>query len=342
MIQVENLTKYYGEYAAIENVSFAVEKGEILGFLGPNAAGKTTTMRILTGFLQPTSGKAAVAGFDVVSQSLEARKRIGYLPENVPLYDDMSPRSYLQYAARLKGVESRQVNKRVEEVMEATRITDHAEVLISKLSKGYRQRVGLARALIHNPMCSSSVSTVGLDPNQIVNPPAHQGPRRRPHDHLEHHILPEVEMLCGRIVIIHEGKVAAMDTPDNLALRLRRAQQIGVHVRGPEREKFRPNWRSAGCAARAGGARRRFGGGAACGWRGEARRARGPGVGDSWQRLGLAPYGRGWHEPGRSSGSSRPRRKELQREERDCDHAARAALSHSLPPLPTAWPRSSC
>ncbi|HOJ20138.1 MAG TPA: ATP-binding cassette domain-containing protein [Armatimonadota bacterium] len=238
MIQVENLTKYYGEYAAIENVSFAVEKGEILGFLGPNAAGKTTTMRILTGFLQPTSGKAAVAGFDVVSESLEARKRIGYLPENVPLYDDMTPRSYLQYAARLKGVESRQVNKRVEEVMEATRITDHAEVLISKLSKGYRQRVGLAQALIHNPdVLILDEPTVGLDPNQIVE--IRQLIKGLGGDRtiiLSTHILPEVEMLCGRIVIIHEGKVAAMDTPDNLALRLRRAQQIGVHVRGPERE----------------------------------------------------------------------------------------------------------
>jgi ABC-2 type transport system ATP-binding protein len=238
LIQVENLTKYYGEYAAIENVSFAVEKGEILGFLGPNAAGKTTTMRILTGFLQPTSGKAAVAGFDVVSESLEARKRIGYLPENVPLYDDMTPRSYLQYAARLKGVESRQVNKRVEEVMEATRITDHAEVLISKLSKGYRQRVGLAQALIHNPdVLILDEPTVGLDPNQIVE--IRQLIKGLGGDRtiiLSTHILPEVEMLCGRIVIIHEGKVAAMDTPDNLALRLRRAQQIGVHVRGPERE----------------------------------------------------------------------------------------------------------
>lgn len=238
MIQVENLTKYYGEYAAIENVSFAVEKGEILGFLGPNAAGKTTTMRILTGFLQPTSGKATVAGFDVVSESLEARKRIGYLPENVPLYDDMTPRSYLQYAARLKGVESRQVNKRVEEVMEATRITDHAEVLISKLSKGYRQRVGLAQALIHNPdVLILDEPTVGLDPNQIVE--IRQLIKGLGGDRtiiLSTHILPEVEMLCGRIVIIHEGKVAAMDTPDNLALRLRRAQQIGVHVRGPERE----------------------------------------------------------------------------------------------------------
>ena len=238
MIQVENLTKYYGEYAAIENVSFAVEKGEILGFLGPNAAGKTTTMRILTGFLQPTSGKATVAGFDVVSESLEARKRIGYLPEDVPLYDDMTPRSYLQYAARLKGVESRQVNKRVEEVMEATRITDHAEVLISKLSKGYRQRVGLAQALIHNPdVLILDEPTVGLDPNQIVE--IRQLIKGLGGDRtiiLSTHILPEVEMLCGRIVIIHEGKVAAMDTPDNLALRLRRAQQIGVHVRGPERE----------------------------------------------------------------------------------------------------------
>ena len=238
MIKVENLTKYYGEYAAIEGVTFAVEKGEILGFLGPNAAGKTTTMRILTGFLAPTSGQASVAGYDIATQSLEARKRIGYLPENVPLYDDMTPRQYLQFAARLKGVESRGVAKRVEEAMEATRITDHADRLISKLSKGYRQRVGIAQALIHNPdVLVLDEPTVGLDPNQIIE--IRQLIKGLGGDHtiiLSTHILPEVEMLCGRVVIIHDGRVKAMDTPENLASTLQGAQKIEMEVRGPSKE----------------------------------------------------------------------------------------------------------
>ncbi|MBI3946842.1 MAG: ATP-binding cassette domain-containing protein [Armatimonadetes bacterium] len=238
MIEVQDLTKYFGEYAAIEKISFTVEKGEILGFLGPNAAGKTTTMRILTGFLAPTSGRAAVAGYDLATHSLEARKRTGYLPENVPLYDDMTPRAYLAYAARLKGVETRQVRKRVEEVMEATRVTDHADVLISKISKGYRQRVGIAQALIHNPdVLVLDEPTVGLDPNQIKE--IRQLIKGLGGDHtiiLSTHILPEVEMICGRVVIIHEGRVAAMDTPENLALRLQHSQQISLQVRGPARE----------------------------------------------------------------------------------------------------------
>ncbi|HEX2998701.1 MAG TPA: ATP-binding cassette domain-containing protein [Armatimonadota bacterium] len=238
MIQVEQLTKYYGEYAAIEDVSFGVEKGEILGFLGPNAAGKTTTMRILTGFLTPTSGSARVAGCDVVTQSVEARKHIGYLPESVPLYDDMTPRDYLRFAARIKGVEPREVNKRVDAVMDATHINDHANVLISKLSKGYRQRVGISQALIHNPdVLVLDEPTVGLDPNQIIE--IRQLIKALGGDHtiiLSTHILPEVSMLCGRIAIIHEGRVKAMDTPDNLALRLRHAQQVALSVRGPEIE----------------------------------------------------------------------------------------------------------
>lgn len=238
MIQVQDLTKYYGDYAAIEKVSFSVEKGEILGFLGPNAAGKTTTMRILTGFLPPTSGKATVAGYDVVTQSVEARKHIGYLPENVPLYEDMTARHYLAYAARLKGVEPHRVRRRVEEVMEATGVTDHADVLIAKLSKGYRQRVGIAQALIHNPdVLILDEPTVGLDPNQIKE--IRQLIKSLGEDHtiiLSTHILPEVEMICGRVVIIHEGRVVAMDTPENLAVRLQHSQQISLHVRGPARE----------------------------------------------------------------------------------------------------------
>ena len=241
MIQVENLTKYYGEYAAIENVSFAVEKGEILGFLGPNAAGKTTTMRILTGFLQPTGGRATVAGHDVVTQSLEARKRIGYLPENVPLYDDMTPRAYLRFAARLKGVESNRVNKRVDEVMDATRITDHADVLISKLSKGYRQRVGIAQALIHNPeVLVLDEPTVGLDPNQIVE--IRDIIRSIGRDKtiiLSTHILSEAEATCDRIVIIDRGRIVADGSTEMLTMGTGQEKTIHLTFKGADSARAR-------------------------------------------------------------------------------------------------------
>ncbi|MGH7601171.1 MAG: ABC transporter ATP-binding protein, partial [bacterium] len=168
MIQVQNLTRYYGRTPAIEDVSFETEKGEILGFLGPNAAGKTTTMRILTCYMPATSGMAKVAGYDVFTQSMEVRKRIGYLPEQPPVYMDMSVKSYLSFVAKIKGVDSRDRKSRINEVMEKTAIADVQDRVIRKLSKGYKQRVGLAQALVHNPdVLVLDEPTVGLDPNQI-------------------------------------------------------------------------------------------------------------------------------------------------------------------------------
>jgi len=238
MVEVENLTKYYGDYAAIEGVTFQVRQGEILGFLGPNAAGKTTTMRIITGFMPPTSGTATVAGFDVVRDSVEARRRIGYLPEHVPLYDDLSVRDYLTFCAKLRGVAKSKIPERVEHVMNATRTVEYADALILKLSKGFRQRVGIAQALVHDPeLLILDEPTVGLDPRQIVE--VRDLIRGLGGTHtiiLSTHILPEVQMLCDRIVIINDGKVAAIDTPDALMKRLQRAQEVRLEARGPARQ----------------------------------------------------------------------------------------------------------
>ena len=238
MVQVEHLTKKYGDVAAITDVTFSAEKGEILGFLGPNAAGKTTAMRIVTGFMPPTSGTASVAGYDVVDESLEARQRLGYLPENVPLYEDMTVRGYLTFYAKLRGVSSGKMRDRVEYVMEATRITDEAPTIIGKLSKGFRQRVGIAQALVHNPdVLILDEPTVGLDPRQIIEIRELIRSLRGEHTIiLSTHILPEAQMLCDRIVIINEGRIVAVDRPENLTARLRKSQQIRLEVRGPAAE----------------------------------------------------------------------------------------------------------
>jgi ABC-2 type transport system ATP-binding protein len=236
VVQVENLTKYYADVAAINGVTFAVEKGEILGFLGPNAAGKTTTMRIITGFMPPTSGTATVAGFDIVEESMEARSRIGYLPENVPLYEEMTVRGYLTFCAKLRGVGKKKIPDRVQYVMDATRTSGEANTILTKLSKGFRQRVGIAQALVHNPdVLILDEPTVGLDPRQIIE--VRELIRSLKGEHtiiLSTHILPEAQMICDRIVIINEGKVAAIDTPEALTARLRKSQQVRLEVRGGE------------------------------------------------------------------------------------------------------------
>jgi ABC-2 type transport system ATP-binding protein len=232
VIEVQHLTKRYGPVAAVEDVSFRVERGEILGFLGPNGAGKTTTMRILTGYIPATDGKAFVAGFDVFEQPVEAKRRTGYLPETPPLYPDMTVSEYLTFVSKIKGVEPSERRERVRMVMEQTRVTDMANRLCSRLSKGYRQRVGLAQALIHNPdVLILDEPTAGLDPKQIIE--TRQLIKDLAGDHtiiLCTHILPEVSQTCQRVVIINRGRVVAVDTPGNLTARLRGSETLYVQV----------------------------------------------------------------------------------------------------------------
>ena len=222
MIEVQHLTKQYGPVTAVSDVSFKVEKGEILGFLGPNGAGKTTTMRILTGYMPATDGKALVAGYDVAEQPIEAKRRTGYLPETPPLYPDMTVRDYLTFCAKIKGVPKSDRTTRVATTMERTRIVDVATRHCAKLSKGYRQRVGLAQALLHNPdVLILDEPTAGLDPKQIIE--TRNLIKGLAGDHtivLSTHILPEVSQTCSRVVIINRGRVVAVDTPENLTSRL--------------------------------------------------------------------------------------------------------------------------
>lgn len=236
MIEVDHLTKRYGSLKAIENVTFQVEKGEILGFLGPNGAGKTTTMRILTCFLPATEGTARVAGFDVFDSPMEVKRRIGYLPENPPLYTEMTVDSYLDFVAKIKGVDTGDRKKKIEEVKDRVSIKEYSNTLIKNLSKGYKQRLGLAQALIHDPqVLILDEPTVGLDPNQIIE--VRQLIKSLAGNHtiiLSTHILPEVSMTCQRVVIISKGKIVAVDTPENLTRQLQGRDRIYLEVKGPE------------------------------------------------------------------------------------------------------------
>ena len=232
MIEVQHLTKRYGPVTAVDDVSFKAERGEILGFLGPNGAGKTTTMRVLTGYMPATDGKAIVAGYDVLEQPVEAKRRTGYLPETPPLYPDMTVSDYLAFCARIKGVPRSERATRLKTVMERTQIADVANRHCSKLSKGYRQRVGLAQALLHNPeVLILDEPTAGLDPKQIIE--TRRLIKGLGGDHtiiLSTHILPEVSQTCNRIVIINKGRVVAVDTPANLTARLRGSETLYVQV----------------------------------------------------------------------------------------------------------------
>ena len=236
MIEVQDLTKTFGERTAVDHISFAVNKGEILGFLGPNGAGKTTTMRMLTSFMPATSGTARIAGFDVFDNSLEVRRHIGYLPENPPVYPDMTVESYLDFVARIKGVPSEKRAQRVTDALEKTNITDKRDELIKRLSRGYKQRVGLAQALVHDPdVIILDEPTVGLDPKQIIE--VRHLIKNLAGNHtivLSTHILPEVSMTCDRVVIINKGKIAAVDTPQNLTSQLKGGQRIRVEVQASE------------------------------------------------------------------------------------------------------------
>jgi ABC-2 type transport system ATP-binding protein len=238
MISVEHLSKRYGPTLAVSDVTFEVRKGEILGFLGPNGAGKTTTMRIITGYLTPSEGDVSLAGFNVVDEPLEVKKRTGYLPELPPVYPDMTVSEYLAFVARIKGVPRAEIRKQIEEVSEKCSVTDVQRKEIGKLSKGYRQRVGLAQALIHNPdVLILDEPTAGLDPKQIIE--TRQLIKALAGQHtivLSTHILPEVSKTCERVVVINAGKVVAEGTPDELTRRLQGYETVLVTAEGPEGE----------------------------------------------------------------------------------------------------------
>jgi ABC-2 type transport system ATP-binding protein len=235
MIKVEKLTKRYDNVVAVRSIDFEVEKGQIVGFLGPNGAGKTTTMRILTCFMPPSEGTASVAGYDVLEQPMEVKKRIGYLPETPPLYPEMEVSEYLTFVGKLKGIPSADLARRVREVEERCAVTDVADKLISKLSKGYRQRVGLAQAIIHNPeVLILDEPTSGLDPKQIHE--TRELIRSLAGEHtiiLSTHILSEVEQTCDHVIIISKGEMVAKDSVANLTSRLRGQATIALEIEAP-------------------------------------------------------------------------------------------------------------
>ena len=238
VIEVEHVSKVFNGRKAVDDISFRVEKGEVLGFLGPNGAGKTTTMRIITCYMPSTEGTARVAGYDVFDQSMEVRKRIGYLPENPPLYPEMTVDSYLNFVARIKGTRSNVRKSQVDETIGKCNLGDVRKRTIGKLSKGYKQRVGLAQALLNNPeVLILDEPTLGLDPKQIHEVRSLIKSLASTHTViLSTHILPEVSMTCNRVVIINKGKVVAMDTPTGLAHQLKGAERISLTVEGPLEE----------------------------------------------------------------------------------------------------------
>jgi ABC-2 type transport system ATP-binding protein len=235
MVEARELTKYYGDFRAIENLTFEVKKGEIIGLLGPNGAGKTTTMRIITGFMPPSSGTTLISGFDMVDQSLEARASIGYLPETVPLYTEMTVEGYLSFMGSIRGMSSKLIRSRIGDVIESCKLGDYQKSLIGKLSKGFRQRVGIAQAVLHEPkVLVLDEPTIGIDPIQVVE--TRQLIRNLAGDHtviLSSHILPEVSMLCSRVLIINQGQIVAEDSPGELANRLQGVERLEVEVQGP-------------------------------------------------------------------------------------------------------------
>jgi ABC-2 type transport system ATP-binding protein len=235
MINVDHLTKRYGSLTAIDQVTFQVEAGEVLAFLGPNGAGKTTTMRILTGSLPATSGRVRIAGYDIDESPLEVKRQIGYLPETLPLYPEMTVTEYLRYVARIKGVSRSDIRQAVNQAVERCALGQVRGRLIGNLSRGYRQRVGLAQALIHDPpLLILDEPTGGLDPKQIIE--IRELIKTLAGSHtviLSTHILPEATAICQRVIIIHKGRVVAVDTPERLATQLRGAEQVRVALRRP-------------------------------------------------------------------------------------------------------------
>lgn len=235
MIEIQNLTKMYGQIKAVSNLNFTVEKGEILGFLGPNGAGKTTTMNIITGYIPSTEGTVRVCGYDILESPKEVKKRIGYLPEQPPVYMDMTVIDYLDFVADLKKVDKKQKTSQISDIMELVKIGDHRNRLIKNLSKGYKQRVGLAQALVGSPdVLILDEPTVGLDPKQIIEIRKLIKALGKEHTIiLSSHILPEVSAVCERVVIINKGEIAAIDTPENLSRGLGSASKLTAAIAGP-------------------------------------------------------------------------------------------------------------
>lgn len=234
MIEIKNLVKHYGQVVAVDDISFKVKEGEIVGFLGPNGAGKSTTMNIITGYLPSTSGTVEVDGYDISLHPEEVKKRIGYLPEQPPLYNDMTVTEYLNFVSDLKKVPRDKRKGQLSDIMELVGLTDHRKRLIDNLSKGYRQRVGLAQSLVGNPkVLILDEPTVGLDPKQIVE--IRRVIKALASDRtiiLSTHILPEVSMICERVVIINKGRIAAEDTPDRLSQNLGKISKLNLTVKG--------------------------------------------------------------------------------------------------------------
>jgi ABC-2 type transport system ATP-binding protein len=236
MIEIQNLTKLYGQIVGVKNINFTVEKGEILGFLGPNGAGKTTTMNIITGYMPSTEGTVKVCGYDIMEEPGEVKKRIGYLPEQPPVYMDMTVLDYLNFVADLKKVDKKIRKNQLDDIMELVKITDVRKRLIKNLSKGYKQRVGLAQSLIGNPeVLVLDEPTVGLDPKQIIE--IRNLIKALGKDHtiiLSSHILTEVSAVCERVVIISKGEIAAIDTPENLSKNFRNMSKMSITISGPK------------------------------------------------------------------------------------------------------------
>ncbi len=235
MIDVQNITKRYGHHTAIENVTFSVAKGEVLAFLGPNGAGKTTTMRILTCFMPPTEGTARVAGFDCVDAPMEVKRRIGYLPETPPVYQELTVTEYLTFVGRLRGLTGQALTSALDRSVERLQLGSVRHRLIANLSRGYRQRVGLAQALLHDPpVLILDEPTVGLDPKQIIEIRGLIKNLAGSHSIiLSTHILPEATAVCQRVVIINGGHIVAEDTPEQLSARLRQSEKISIAVKTP-------------------------------------------------------------------------------------------------------------
>lgn len=238
LIQVENLTKKYGDHIAVDNASFTVEKGEILGFLGPNGAGKSTVMNIITGYISATEGSVKVAGYDILDEPEEVKRRIGYLPEFPPLYGDMTVIEYLDFVGDIKSLEKKDKKENIQRVMDLVRIDNVKGRLIKNLSKGYRQRVGLAQAILGAPdVLILDEPTVGLDPKQIIEMRNLIKELGKEHTViLSSHILPEVSAVCDRVIIINKGRIVASDTPTNLSRRIGDSSRLILRVAGPEKQ----------------------------------------------------------------------------------------------------------